>query len=124
MSPQPVPAKVIVAETNALAALTFYAHNYTNLRFAGLGAGNKQIVLRSGPFQCRFCGGKPPQRTFVKRAHAVSELLGNKVMTSLYECDTCNERFSKFEADLGKMTRPARAIGGSLASGASRSWSR
>ena len=108
----PVPLKVIVAETHALAALTFYAHNYTTLTFAGLGAQNKQIVLGSKPFQCRFCGGKPPQRTFAKRAHAVSELLGNKVMTSLYECDTCNERFSKFEDDLGKMTRPVRAIGG------------
>jgi hypothetical protein len=53
-----IPAKVIVAETNALAALKFYAHNYTNLRFAGLGAGNKHIVLGSKPFQCRFCGGK------------------------------------------------------------------
>jgi hypothetical protein len=105
--------KGIVAETKALAALTlFYAHNYTNLIFAGLGAGNKQIVLGSKPFECRFCGGKPPQRTFAKRAHAVSELLGNKIMTSLYECDTCNERFSKFEDDLGKMTRPFRSIGG------------
>jgi hypothetical protein len=105
-------AKVLVAETGALAALTFYAHNYTNLMFSGLGAGNKKIVLGSKPFECRFCGGKPPQRTFAKRAHAVSELLGNKIMTSLYECDVCNERFSTFEDDLGKMTRPARSIGG------------
>jgi homoserine dehydrogenase len=51
----PVPAKVILAETNALAALTFYAHNYTTLMFAGLGAGNKQIVLGSKPLERRFC---------------------------------------------------------------------
>jgi hypothetical protein len=47
------PAKVIVAETGALAALTFYAHNYTNLMFSGLGAGNKRIVLGNKPFECR-----------------------------------------------------------------------
>jgi hypothetical protein len=108
----PLPVKPVVAETNALAALTFYAHNYTTLMFAGLGAANKQIILGHKPFECRFCGGTPPPHTFEKRAHAVSELLGNKVMTSLYECDACNERFSKFEDDLGKMSRPGRAIGG------------
>jgi hypothetical protein len=30
------PKKVIVAETKALAALTFYTHNYTNLMFTTL----------------------------------------------------------------------------------------
>jgi hypothetical protein len=63
------------------------------------------------PFECRFCGGKPPEKTFRKRAHAVSELLGNKIMVSLYECDDCNKRFSRFEDDLAKMTLPARSVG-------------
>jgi hypothetical protein len=113
MKTKPPPlAKPIVAETKALAALQFYVHNYTTLMFAGLGAENNQIVLGNKPFKCRFCGGEPPERTFNKRAHAVSELLGNKTMKSLYECDTCNERFSKFENELGNMTRPARSIGG------------
>ena len=101
-----------MVETEALKARKFYAYNYTNLRFAGLGSGNKPIVLGSMPFECRFCGGEPPERTFRKCAHAVSELLGNKIMTSLYECDQCNERFSAFEVDLGKMTLPNRSIGG------------
>jgi len=98
-------------ETEALKALQFYAHNYTNLMFRQLG-GSKQIILGSKPFKCRFCDGEPPERTFKKRAHAVSELLGNKVMKSLYECDTCNERFCGFEDDLAKMTLPSRSIGG------------
>ena len=37
-----IPAKIIIAETKALAALTFYAHNYTSLVFTALGAQNKQ----------------------------------------------------------------------------------
>jgi hypothetical protein len=105
------PMQGIPYETEALKALLFYTQNYTNLMCRGLG-GNKQIVLGSKPFKCRFCGGEPPNRTFKKRAHAVSELLGNKVMKSLYECDTCNERFCGFEDDLAKMTLPSRSIGG------------
>jgi hypothetical protein len=104
-----IPLKGIVVE---IEALKFYAHNYTTLMFAGLGPGNKTILLGSKPFECRFCGGKPPERTFKKRAHAVSELLGNKILKSLYECDACNERFSGFEDDLAKMTIPTRSVGG------------
>lgn len=106
------PKKGIFVDSEALKALEFYAHNYTALTFTVLGAGGKRIVLGTKPFMCRFCGGKPPERTFKKRAHAVSELLGNKIMVSLYECDDCNERFSGFEDDLAKMTLPIRAIGG------------
>jgi hypothetical protein len=106
------PTEGIDVEANALAALEFYATNYTQLMFMGLGAGGERIVLGSKPFVCRFCDGKPPERTFRKRAHAVSEMLGNKIMVSLYECDQCNERFSKFEDDLAKMTLPMRALGG------------
>jgi hypothetical protein len=98
-------------ETSALKALQFYASNYTNLMFRGLG-GNKRTILGSKPFKCRYCRGEPPERTFKKTAHAVSELLGNKVMKSLDECDWCNERFSGFEDDLAKMTLPSRSIGG------------
>jgi hypothetical protein len=107
-----IPVKGIVVESEALKALKFYADNYTTLMFAGLGLGNKNVVLGSKPFECRFCGGKPPERTFKKRAHAVSALLGNKILKSLYECDACNERFSGFEDDLAKMTIPTRSIGG------------
>jgi hypothetical protein len=107
-----LPVQGLAVETEALKALQFYLHNYTTLMFTGLGPRNKKIILGSKPFGCRFCGGKPPKRTFDKRAHAVSELLGNKIMVSLYECDDCNKRFSRFEDDLGKMTLPARNIGG------------
>jgi len=84
-----LPVQGLAVETEALKALQFYLHNYTTLMFTGLGPRNKKIILGSKPFGCRFCGGKPPKRTFDKRAHAVSELLGNKIMVSLYECDDC-----------------------------------
>jgi len=108
----PIPKQGMFVETEALKALEFYATNYTTLAFAGLGSENKRVVLGSKPFVCRFCGGNAPERTFRKSAHAVSELLGNKIMVSRYECDSCNERFGRFEDDLGKMTLPMRSIAG------------
>jgi hypothetical protein len=107
-----VPEHSISADPEALKALEFYVENYEQQMFSGLGMANKQVALGAEPFECRFCDGKPPERTFKKRAHAVSELLGNKVIKSLYECDQCNERFSTFEDDLGKMTLPFRNVGG------------
>lgn len=102
--------KGAVADPAALSNLEFYAHHFSPVEFRGLG-GNKQVTLGSQPFKCRFCHGQPPNHTFKKRAHAISELLGNKVMKSLYECDTCNERFRDFEDDLAKMTLPYRNLG-------------
>jgi len=69
-----IPVKGIVVETEALKALEFYAHNYTTLMFAGLGLGNKNVVLGSKPFECRFCGGKRPEQTFKKRAHVATNV--------------------------------------------------
>src|SRR5208282_1638573 len=94
----------ILVEAEAIERLRFYADNYDQLFFKPLGGSNKQIILGTKPYQCRFCGGTPPKCTFSKRAHAVSELLGNKVLKSLYECDACNKRFSAFEDDLAKLT--------------------
>lgn len=60
---------------------------------------DKQIVLKdSCPGKCRFCGRRSPEVSFEKKAHAISEMFGNKWITSEYECDECNERFSKYEA--------------------------
>ncbi|WP_279476738.1 hypothetical protein [Aeromonas veronii] len=36
---------------------------------------------------------------FIKKAHAVPELLGNKFLFSKNECDLCNAIFSKIERD-------------------------
>ena len=50
---------------------------------------------------CRFCGREEgtlnscgSKVTFKKKAHLISEALGNKKLISLDECDCCNEYFS------------------------------
>jgi len=104
-------AKPIVVETEALKAMTFYAHNYETLYFRALRPDGKREVLGSKPPRCRFCGRGKPEARFSKDAHVVPAFVGNKVLFSRYECDDCNDRFSAFEDDLAKMTLGDRAVG-------------
>jgi hypothetical protein len=61
---------------------------------------------------CRFCGLGADNTKFNKRAHAISELLGNKYLLSDSECDTCNEFFSSLENDLANFLGAVRTING------------
>lgn len=61
--------------------------------------------------RCRFCGNSPTVVTFGKVAHAIPEALGNRGLTSAYECDTCNELFGGgIESDLGEWSKPIRTF--------------
>lgn len=44
---------------------------------------------------CRFCNQSIPQTTFKRKAHAISEALGNKNVLLFEECDVCNDQFSR-----------------------------
>lgn len=62
----------------------------------------KQIKIGpsfKGDRVCRFCKKSQPETTFNKKAHAISEALGNKNIILNNECDKCNEFFSKIEQD-------------------------
>lgn len=61
---------------------------------------NKEILLgdKSETRKCRFCGRSTPYVSFESDAHAVPHLIGNRVLKTLYECDSCNKQlFSKME---------------------------
>ena len=62
---------------------------------------HKQIMLSDGdkPQKCRFCGRECPDVTFKKIAHAISHMVGNRVLKSDYECDMCNQFFSTYETE-------------------------
>ena len=49
--------------------------------------------------RCRFCGRDETAVTFKKKAHAVSEALGNKHLLSYRECDACNAFFGQAYED-------------------------
>ena len=62
---------------------------------------HKQIMLSDGdkPQKCRFCGREFPDVTFKKIAHAISHMVGNRVLKSVYECDMCNQFFYTYETE-------------------------
>lgn len=74
--------------------IDFYEANYIpaplHLNFS-----HKKYLGNKNNRVCRFCGLKSPDTTFKKEAHAFPELIGNKVLISNYECDVCNEKFSR-----------------------------
>lgn len=46
---------------------------------------------------CRFCKRGFPDVTFNKEAHVLPQFLGNSKLIHDIECDTCNEKFGKYE---------------------------
>lgn len=60
---------------------------------------------------CRYCNKKQGETKFRKEAHALPELLGNKYLFSLDECDECNEFFDKnLENNLANFLGISRTI--------------
>jgi len=60
---------------------------------------------------CRFCGKSSSEVTFKKKAHAISELIGNKEFVSKNECDVCNEHFGNlYEDNLSKYLGITRSL--------------
>lgn len=94
-----------------VAAAAYYETNY-DLVFSRLFRRSEKEELGDRTNRlCRFCGRRPPEVTFGKEAHAVPEALGNRGLTSAYECDTCNSDFGRsIENDLGEWTKPMRTF--------------
>lgn len=90
----------------------FYQRNYDVEALWELRPGSRIQPLGSKANQrCRFCGNTSPDVSFRKIAHAVPESLGNKTLTTYYECDTCNGTFGTgIENDLGNWSKPIRTL--------------
>lgn len=59
----------------------------------------EEIFLGREENGCIYCKRPYEKSFFIKKAHAVPELLGNKFLFSKNECDLCNAIFSKIERD-------------------------
>jgi hypothetical protein len=93
------------------AAIAFYQDGYDIVVNRVVAARGPKEFLGQRPCVRRFCSKMEPEVTFESDAHAISELAGNVTLLSLYECHTCNTRFSAFEDDLGKFTVLERLAG-------------
>src|SRR5271165_1505266 len=92
-------------------AIAFYERHYDIIGQWVLRPGTKVVLKGDGDSVCRFCGRRPPEVTFHLEAHAIPEALGNKSVTSKYECDACNQAFGRgIENDLGHWSKPMRTL--------------
>lgn len=60
--------------------------------------------------KCRFCTKSIPEVTFIKEAHVIPEFMGSHKLLSYFECDTCNQKFSKYEDSLANFFGITRTI--------------
>jgi hypothetical protein len=101
----------VVSAAATAADIAFYQDGYDIAFNRVIAPRGPNEVLGQKPSVCRFCSRTSPEVTFRNEAHAVPELAGNGTLISLYECDECNDRFSSFEDDLGKLTLLERIAG-------------
>ena len=88
-----------------------YMQNYDVAYTYVHNTGETQIITDPNGKVCRFCGRRYPDVKFRKKAHAVSELMGNKEFVLRNECDTCNEEFGNLlEDELSKYMGLSRTI--------------
>lgn len=73
----------------------FYKSNYKMLFSYRQDDKEEQVISDKTKEFCRFCGRCSPEVSFEKKAHAISELLGNKYIFLENECDDCNAFFGK-----------------------------
>lgn len=91
----------------------FYFHKYYKpvFTFDEKKDHSSRILGDSSNKECRFCGKKEPDVSFGHEAHAISELLNNKLLLTNYECDLCNDMFGRgIENQLGIWLKSYRAI--------------
>jgi hypothetical protein len=119
------------AADDAKNALRFYEEHYVCVGQWVLDPAVKVVLRSSHPGVCRFCGLTVPNVTFKTEAHAIPECLGNKSLTTDYECDDCNQFFGLgIENDFGNWSKAQRALSGirgkkkipALKGGTSRPW--
>lgn len=84
--------------------IAFYMEKYDITRYElkteNIRNEDKKYIGNKHERMCRFCGKTKGETTFKKVAHAIPELIGNKVLISFEECDECNKIFSKLENEL------------------------
>jgi hypothetical protein len=73
---------------------------------------NKKQLKHPKKRSCRFCNHSFPNVKFSKTAHLFPELLGNKLLFSDFECDSCNKKFGVYENELAHFLGLERAING------------
>jgi len=96
-----------------IVAADFYHQHYHAIRPSLRPGTNKTKLGDEGNRICRFCRKREPEVSFRSDAHAIPESLGNKILFTNYECDSCNQFFGRgIENDFGIWSHIDRTLGG------------
>ncbi|MDE1174287.1 MAG: HNH endonuclease [Parvibaculaceae bacterium] len=99
------------AKPEAHKACRFYDEHYSSIAQWQLEPGKKLILRGSQEGTCRFCGRSKPEVAFQQIAHAIPECIGNKSLSTNYECDECNALFGVgIETDFGNWSKAQRTM--------------
>ncbi len=96
-------------EEHTLLFKSLYSH-----RGILLGAQRKKLedIFEDGVKECRFCGKDENETTFKQVTHVIPQLLKRAKPVSNFECDECNQKFSKYETDFSNYYLLHRAMFG------------
>lgn len=70
-------------------------NHYHLIGYMDLSKVKQKSVVKDSSLKCRFCGKDNNQTTFMNESHAFPRFIGNKFVLSEFECDLCNEKFSR-----------------------------
>lgn len=71
------------------------SNHYHLIGYMDLSKVKQKNVVKDSVLKCRFCGKDSNQTTFKNKSHTFPRFIGNKFVLSEYECDLCNEKFSR-----------------------------
>lgn len=71
------------------------SNQYDLVGFKDFSTLKQKAVCKDKTLKCRFCGKDESQTTFKNEAHIFPQFIGNKFAISKFECDCCNEKFSR-----------------------------
>lgn len=87
--------------------------NYEKIASYDINKNSTQLFLKDKENEvCRFCGKTFPEVKFSNCSHTISNFTGNSKLFSMYECDSCNLYFSKFENEMANFMLPNHVVFG------------
>lgn len=91
-----------------------FHEKYECLHIIGEGndAYSKRKLKKAKERFCIFCGKGYPSVKFNHFSHLLPQLIGNGDLYSDFECDVCNERFSRYENDFAEFLGVSNSISG------------
>lgn len=96
---------------NTTERINILINNYESVFSYHRGLKIETTIIKDKNESCRFCGKTSPNVKFSKKAHAISELIGNKELILKNECDSCNKRIGDlFEDQFAKYIGIGRTL--------------